>query len=299
MRPDFSYQDMRDGFRRYKILVPLCVILSLVLAFIWLNNVMPQYTGEMILGPTSQSGVAARGIRLPFQQVNEEKFRASPNETSDEETLSDFARVMQLLTSPEIAAELLANRELHVRENLFPAKGVTHRAKKFLWRLAGQQVNESSDATALAALLTHKLHIDTVGRSAMRRVTLRHTDRAFAIALLNELYKATDRHLREQAASRTASETAYLRIALARVTQNDQRKSLTDLLAAQEQINLLLSVDLPFAADQIQQATAPASPDWPPVGVVLFLSLCAGLFIGLSSIYALSVRSWLKKYQSA
>jgi uncharacterized protein involved in exopolysaccharide biosynthesis len=291
----FSYSDFFSTAKKHQWLIPISVVITLVLAFLWLNIVTPQYTAEMILGPTSQNGVAARGARLPLENVQNEKIRTTPAEMTADETLSDFSRIIQLLSSPEIATRLLQDKKLAVQQHLLSSHGMGHGLKILLWRLAGQSLNPDDDPANLAELLTRDVQIDTIGRSAMRRVTFRNKDRDFALDLLNALYKAGDAQLRAQGQTRTTSEIAYLRVALDHVTLADQRKALLDLLAEQEQTQLLISVDLPFAADQIQAATAPSNPDWPPVGLVLLFAFFLGAFAGFSILYALAVREWQSK----
>lgn len=266
MRPDFTYRDLKESWKRHIFLVPIWVAGTVILAFLWLNLATPRYTAETVIGPTSRKGGAARGIRLEFQDLAQERIRNSPNETSDDETLSDFARAMQLLLSPEIAAILLQDQTLATESQLF---SVGNPLKRFIWMLAGQRLNARPDAATLSDILKHELHIEHVGRSAMRKLWLRHPDRDFVVKFLD---------------------------ALERVTQSDQRRALADLLAAQEQTLLLLSVDLPFAADQIEKAQAPSTPDWPNIGLTLFMALALGLFLGFYTLYALAVQEWLKKY---
>ena len=291
----FSYSDFFRTARKYRWLIPAATGISFLLALLWLNITTPKYTGEMILGPTSQTGVAARGIRLPLEDAQNEKIRTSPAEITADETLSDFSRAIQLLTSPEVATRLLANKKLALDKHFAASHGVGHAVKSVLWRLAGQSLHAQNDASSLSAKLTRDIHIDTIGRSAMRRVTFRSPDHDFAIQLLNAIYKASDTQLRNQAQERTTAEIAYLRVSLDHVNLMDQRKALLDLLAAQEQTQLLIAVDLPFAADQIQAATAPNNPDWPPVGLVLLFAICFGMFTGFSILYALAVREWQSK----
>jgi uncharacterized protein involved in exopolysaccharide biosynthesis len=288
----FSYNDFFSTAKKHPWLIPISVGAALVLAFLWLNITTPQYTGEMVLGPTSQNGVAARGARLPLEDVQNEKIHITPAEITADETLSDFSREIQLLSSPEIAARLLKDKNLGVEQHLLSSHGFCHGLKLLLWRLAGQSLNADNDPATLAGLLARDVQIDTIGRSAMRKITFRNKDRQFAIDFLNALYKASDAQLRAQGETRTVSEIAYLRVALDHVTLADQRKAMLDLLAEQEQTQLLISVDLPFAADQIQAATAPSNPDWPPVGLVLLFAFCLGLFAGFSIVYALAVREW-------
>lgn len=288
----FSYRHFFDTARQHKWIVPITVAAALGIAFIGLNIVTPKYTGQMIIGPTAQTGVAARGIRLPLETIQNEKIRGNPAETDKDESLSDFTRAIQLLTSPEVAGILLKDTSLPIEEKLLQQRGVFAGVKSMLWKLAGQRVSEKHDAAALSSVLADRLSVGSLGRSPMRAVSFRDKDRDFTIALLNAVYKATDTHLREQAQARTASEIAFLRVALNHVTLSDQRKALSDLLMAQEQTQLLISVDLPFAADQIQAANASANADWPPIGLVLFFALCIGLFSGFSIVYALAVKQW-------
>lgn len=289
----FSYQDFLRSVRTTYWIIPAVTCAFVLLALMWMNITTPKYTAEMVLGPTAQTGVAARGIRLPIETLQNETIRGNPTETSADETLSDFSRVVQLLTSPEIAARLLEDKELDLAAHLKQDSGI----KSFLWRLAGQKLNTTQDASSVSAMLARDVRIDTIGRSAMRKVTFRHADRIFAEQLLNALYKASDAHLRAQAETRTTAEIAYLQIALQRVTLTDQKKVLLDLLASQERTRLLIVVDLPFAADQIQKAVAPLNPDWPPVGLVLFFAILCGLFAGFSLVYAMAVHQWVSRQQ--
>lgn len=291
----FGYAHLFAAARRWRWVVPGCVLAAVVFCFILLNILTPRYTAEMILGPTAHTGVAGRGIRLPVEQVLEEKIRHNPAEINHNETLSDFARVIQLLTSPEVARQLLVDDTLAIEENLLSGKGFFHGVKQGMWRLAGQRLETAPGPVVLSQLLKRRVTVDTVGISAMRRVTFRHHDRQFATALLEAMYTAADTHLRLQAQERAMTEIAYLRAALDRVSQADQRKALLDVLATQEQARLLLAVNLPFAADPIQGASAPVNPDWPDVGLVLFFAVCLGLFAGVSAIYALAVREWAGK----
>jgi uncharacterized protein involved in exopolysaccharide biosynthesis len=291
----FSYTDFFATAKRYPKLILSAIGVTLLLAFVWLNVTTPQYTGEMVLGPTSQTGVAARGARLPLEDIQNEKIRTTPAEMTADETLSDFSREIQLLTSPEIAARLLKDKDLQLDQNLLHQHGMMHGVKWLLWHLAGQSLQSDEDATSLSALLTSEVHVDTIGRSAMRKITFRHPNREFAVGLLNALYRASDAQLKEQAQTRTTAEIAYLRVALDHVTLADQRKAFVDLLAEQEQTQLLIAIDLPFAADRIQAATAPLNPDWPPVGLVLLFAFLLGAFAGFSVLYALAIREWQKK----
>src|SRR5690606_40592650 len=73
-----------------------------------------------IVGPTAREGAAARSTRLPASFQDDDTVSLSLIERSDDETLSDFARFMQLLTTPEIAQRRSEEHtsELQSRGNL-------------------------------------------------------------------------------------------------------------------------------------------------------------------------------------
>lgn len=285
MPREFSYRDLSQTLKRHKFLVPGFIFGFVVLAFVWLNIATPKYTAIMVVDPTTKGTL-----------VNTTDIAQKPQtKLEEEESGTDFARFIQILTSPEVAATLLKDPSLDIKQQLMTRSGMTQSIKALLWHLAGQQAETPQDAATLADILSHELRVDDIGRSTMRQISMRHANRDFVIQFLNKLYSVADTQLRQQTSNRNLQETAYLRAALARVTITEQRKALTDLLTLREQTQILLSADVPFAAEQIQQAQAPATPDWPPVGLVLFFAVCLGAFTGLSVLYLLAIRTWLNQ----
>jgi uncharacterized protein involved in exopolysaccharide biosynthesis len=273
-----SYDSFFKSWCDKPLLFPACLGASFVLCAVLLNIMTPRYTVESVVGPTSRDSAAEQ---LPRRGSSDDLVRIGLVERSDEETLSDFARFMQLLTTPEIAERLLKNKDLHA-ETLISGSGLIDSTARLL---AGQKTRSEKGAALLAVSLKKSLVINSIGRSAMREIVLRHPDREFGTKLLNELIAETDRHLKEKAQYRTASEIVYLRNALERVSMADHRKVLAELLAAQEQTQMMLAVDLPFAADVIQSASAPDSPDWPPAALCFLVALFLGGFVAVSIHY--------------
>jgi uncharacterized protein involved in exopolysaccharide biosynthesis len=273
-----SYDSFFKSWCDKPLLFPACLGASFVLCAVLLNIMTPRYTVESVVGPTSRDSAAEQ---LPRRGSSDDLVHIGLVERSDEETLSDFARFMQLLTTPEIAERLLKNKDLHA-ETLISGSGLIDSTARLL---AGQKTRSEKGAALLAVSLKKSLVINSIGRSAMREIVLRHPDREFGTKLLNELIAETDRHLKEKAQYRTASEIVYLRNALERVSMADHRKVLAELLAAQEQTQMMLAVDLPFAADVIQSASAPDAPDWPPAALCFLVALFLGGFVAVSIHY--------------
>ncbi len=278
----FTYTDFFKTAKKHKFIIPVSTGITVLAALVWMNCVTPRYTAEMVLGPVTQTMPKTNGKTMQIKSEGEQ-----------DDAVSDYARAIQLLVSPEVAQNLLQNKKLDIKDRLLSKQGIGYRIKSFVWRLAGQRYNAAQDSAAVAQALQHEVQIDAIGRSAMRRITFRHADRNFAIDVLNAVYKASDDHLRKNAAARAVTQSVYLKATLNHVTQSDQRKVLTKLLSEQERTRVLIAVDLPFAAEQVQEATAPSVADWPSVGLVLCFAFLLGAFAGFSLLYAMAVRQWV------
>ena len=276
---------LRAGWR----LVAACGLVALLLAVTGLRLVPAEHTASMVVGPTARTGVAAMGPRKPVHGADGAFGLAEPG--PGDETLSDFARFLELLGSVPVAARLMADPALLPR--LFPERwdaatgrwaapsGVGPAVKRLLLALVGREDWVEPDAEALALRLRRALVVSPVSTGPMRRLALRHPDRAFALDLLGRITAAADAHLRAEAVRRSVAQIDFLRAKIASVTQIEQRRPLVELLAEQERVFLLIEVDLPLAADPIEPPSAARLPDWPDPLVVLPAALVGGLVLGV------------------
>jgi len=277
-----------------------CALAGLVVAILGLRMVTAEYTASMVVGPTARTGFAGMGPRVPV--AGPELAAGVAEHGAGDETLSDFARFLELLGSAPVAARLAGDPALLRR--LFPERwdaaagdwrpppGLAAGAKRLLLAVAGREDWVEPDAVEAARRLRDHVLVATVGTGPMRRIVVRHADRAFALDLLGRLAAATDAHLRAEAARRSAAQVAYIRAQLARVTMAEHRRTLTELLAEQERVAMLIEVDLPFAADPIEPPTAARLPDWPDPKVVLPLGLVVGTALGMLLV---NVRAWRRR----
>ncbi|MGQ9367409.1 hypothetical protein [Azospirillum sp. ST 5-10] len=265
--------------------------LAVALALAWLNLTVPLHTATMVLGPTARTGIAAMGARMPLTGVDAAGLAEPGN---GEETLSDFARFLELLGAPAVAERLMADPE--VARRLFPARwdagagrwrppaGAVPAARRWLLALAGRSDWVEPDPVVVARHLQGLVTVDRIDGGPMRRVALRHEDRAFALDLLHRLAAAADAQLRAEAARRSAAQIAYLERRTAGVTNLDQRSALNGLKAEQERVLLLVEIGLPFAADPIAPPSAARLPDWPDPLLVLTAALSAGVALGVLTV---------------
>lgn len=254
---------------------------------LWL--VVPQYTAVMVIGPTARVGAAAMGARLPVL-IGREAAAAASEPGPGDEILSDFARYLQLFTSIPVAERLMADPML--LRGLFPdrwdaevgawrpAPGLLAGAKRLFLGIVGRTDWVEPDAERVASALQDRLVMDMVGSGPMRRLRLRHADRAMALRILGAAAQATDAHLRAEASRRSAAQIAHVRARLSGITVAEHRRALADLLSEQERIAMMIEVDLPLAADAIEPPAAAQRPDWPnPLRVVPVATL-VGLVAG-------------------
>ncbi|WP_372396760.1 hypothetical protein ABMY26_21905 [Azospirillum sp. HJ39] len=301
--PDDGEGDLRSFVRTLSggwrwLLAGFAGGLALAVGTLWL--VTPAYTATMVIGPTARVGSAAMGARVPALSGRESAAVAEPG--AGDESLSDYARYLELFGTGPVADRLA--REPALLRALFPERwdgeagrwrpppGLLPAVKRMLLALVGREDWVEPDGERVARALRDRLVIDMLRSGPMRRITLRHADRATALDLIGWIASATDAHLRMEAARRSAAQIAHIKARLAAITVAEHRQALSDLLLDQERVAMMIGVDLPFAADMVQPPSAPALPDWPNPAVVVPLAGMAGL---VAAGFALSARHALRE----
>lgn len=279
---------------RARLRLGAMAVLGAFLTLLALWIIEPRHTAYMLVGPTTRLGPAGMGPALPIGTGGLPRALAEPG--SGEETLSDYARYLELLMSHPVAARVAADEEIlrTVFHEHWDADNAAWRepvtpgfvVRKLLFGLAGLPSWSPPDAEQMARYLRETIRIERVGVGPIRRIVFRHRDRDFALRLLAVLHAAADGLIREEAGRRILVEIDYLRGRLADVTVQEHRVAMTNLLGDQERIRMMISVDLPFAADTIAPPTASALPDWPdPIALLPFGAL-VGFVAGLLCLYA-------------
>jgi hypothetical protein len=277
----------------------LAGVAGVAAALLWLRLTPPLYSASMTVAPLAERGLAGMGARLPPPYAEAEGRLTLPGQ---EESLTDFRRFVAMLTSRPVAAALAADPE--VLRRAFPEAwdagadegagawrppdGVGHRLRRLVASAAGRPTWSRPGVEDLARHLGERLMIEPVGATPLRRVSYRHEDRAFALALLGRLYAAADGRLRAEASRRGAAQVDHVRARLAQVTQAEHRHSLAEMLAGYERVLLLLEVDLPFAADLIEEPHAAALPDAPDPFLLPPAAGTAGAGLGFLALRALA-----------
>ncbi len=287
-------------------LVAVCALGSLLLAAFALRGLPPEHTASMVVGPIARTGASAMGARTPVAMRADMPMSMLEFGNGDE-MLSDFARFVELLSSPTVAARLMT--EPGLLAHLFPERwdpatgrwhtpgGLSGWLRGLILGLAGREDWSAPDVDIVSHHLRRAIVVQSLGTTPMRRISYRDSDRAFAVTLLHRLTAAADAHLRTEAARRANAEIGYIRAGLAAAQTADSRKALVELLGDQERVAMMIGVDLPFAADPIEPPSASNQPDWPNPLIILPLAAAVGAGLGLFLVFAR--RAWQEPVRRA
>ena len=289
-----------EGWR----LVAIFAGAATLLAALALRVLPPEHTASMVVGPIARSGASAMGARAPVTMRSDMPLSVLEFGNGDE-MLSDFARFIELLTSPTVAARLMA--EPGILPHLFPERwdqdtgrwhtpgGLGGWLRGVALALAGRADWSAPDADLVSRHLRRSIVVQLLGNTPMRRISYHDSDRAFAVKLLQRLTAAADAQLREEAIRRANAQIDYIRARLTTAQSADSRKALVELLNDQERVATMIGVDLPYAADPIEPPSASSQPDWPNPLIVMPLATTAGAGLGLFLVFAR--RSWQDSLQ--
>lgn len=281
--------DLLKALRRDRLRIVATTLLGALITLAATATTTPRHTAVMVVGPTSRVGPAGIGPTSPAGPASAPRALSEPG--PGEESLSDYARYLQLLTARPVAAQLAADPALLAA--LFPdhwdAASGTWRPPTAFWKaglralrtLVGMTAWAPPDADMLVRYLDERVRVEIVGGTPMRRVSFAHPDRDTAVAVLVALHATADGILRDEAARRTAVEMDHVRARLDRTTTEEHRAALVAMLGERERAAMMLPIGLPFAADRIVPPAAPVLPDWPDPAVLVPFGALVGFATGL------------------
>lgn len=225
-----------------KLFVFLGALAGLGAALLFLTLAIPHYRAVMIVGPVMAEG------------------------DSMAEPLA-FARFETILRGPAVAAAL--------RQRPAVMDGIAHARR---WQFAASPRTEK--AADVTEYLGDAVRIEPVGGTPLRRVSYDHPDPVFAVALLRDLYGATDGIIHADSRTLAGGRAAQLEKTLARTRNPEHRRALTEELMREEQKKMILTIDQPFAAQLAEAPAAGPRPYWPRVTLVVPVMVLLGMFAG-------------------
>lgn len=181
----------------------------------------------------------------------------------------DFVRFEAMIQGQAVAEALLENEVI--------LQGLA-RDTSYLW----SRPQTTWTAAEFSEYLSQRVSLESLPGNGLRRLRYSHPDPRFAAFLLSEIYQKTDTMIRRKTKGETLGRIAYLQAELSKAANPEHRRALTDLLLEQERLNMLVSIDQPYAADAVEAAASSSKPLWPNIPLSACILALAGMVLGFA-----------------
>jgi len=281
-----TVRDLIVRVYRRLLLVVICILLSCASAVFYLANSKPLYTATMTVAPPAQTGSATSsqlGQAFSAFGLSSILGNSTPQSFDLYQNLLPSLTVLQRVEDRHhIIRQVFADRWDVVRQTWRPAMGLRAEVRDFIYRIIGRDIpSPEPKIQDLVDYVRRHLSVDSVSlNSPVRVVSFTFTDPKVAADILRWLHEETDAVVRGNTRERTDGMIAYLRNQLPRVSNNDERNALTQLLTEQEQVLMLLTVGVDYSAVVVDPAVPPIVPSV-SVEMVLIISFLVGLMLGV------------------
>ena len=237
---------LRDIFAaRLFLTVGLCVGLMAAFAFIVIAN--PQTQARMLVGPAQ---LLDAQVNARYQDGQNSYMRMPENESTAKNSVSNFIRFEAIMRGISVARLLL--RDQRIAEGLF-------NDRQFVFSQARSEMQPAD----LARYIEKRVNIDPFGETSLKALTYRHGDPVFAAYLLQQIHRVSDQLIRADLRNHVDQRIAYLERVIAKTSNPEQRRIMTNLLLEQERIRMMVSMEAPVAASVIEPAAAGSRAVWP------------------------------------
>ncbi len=276
-------------YRRLLILLPS----FLLLGFLYVQTLTPEYRVEMTIAPPLEGSDQARSFG-GFSLAGALGGVASPPSFLRFEDVYSSVRVSQgLIDKYHLDRRIFAgqwDRQKHAwRRPSGPAANI----KSFLRRLVGATPWAPPDAMFLAKYLKTAVKVTKDKSFGTLNVLYSNRDRDLARDVLDLTYKETEAILIEDARARYANDVSYIEKRLATVSSTELRTALIGLLADSERRRMLVASTGTYAAEVIDGPNVPSYPS----KYHLFIILAEFALIGPLAVFAIEFMAALKPFQ--
>jgi uncharacterized protein involved in exopolysaccharide biosynthesis len=292
--PKFDQQSESSGFGerllRQSPVIVAATLTGLLLAIVYLNLATYRYRAELRVTPSAASKTPA--LALGGGNVGGLASLAGIS-LGAAASATPFDLYMDAILSREVAEHLA--RDPLVMRAVFaadwdvsgkrwrdPYTGLGN-AVRSLKSLMGIPVRpwQKPDAAALQKHLERSLKVYKNNTVPITRIQYDHRDGYFAAYLLTRMNDIADRKVRRDALDQARVYTTYLSKRLPEVTIAELRSRIVDQLSKQEELTMMASSAVPYAAVPLEEPTVPDLPDNPRPRIVLPLGVLAGVAIGV------------------
>lgn len=256
------FRSIRQGWTR----LAAGAVLGVLAAMVFLQFCVPHYRISMLIGPADRAPKADVKALLPDNPSFALQYLVNTMGSADS---TEFTRFETMLTAPSVAAKLVNDPRI--------ITGLRHTG---LYRFSKEPALQTPEE--IAELLDKEIVIEPVRDTPLRRITIDHPSPEFGIYLLTRLHDEADKILRNEVADHARSRAAYLNDLLGKVSNPDHRRALTALLMEQEHIQMVMSIDEPYAAIVAEPPSVSVKPAWPRKNVIVMGFAFAGMAIGFA-----------------
>ena len=286
-----------DVLRRKREFAAFPLILTLVLAIIYLHSAHRVFGVSMQIMPASQSTHTDDNSRLSALSSI-----AGINLGGGDD--AQFRIFLDSLQSPVAADALIKRQDLLKRmfpeewsegEHTWrPPESQLRPAVQFIERLLGFNVVVWSPPSRgrLFDYLQQNLRIVQNQKSRVVTLEMDIEDPSVATDILLALNSSVDNFMRQQALEHTSRYIDYLAKKLETVTEADYRQALTENLAGQEKTRMMASSPLPFVSDVLGPPMTSRIPVSPSPVAVFAAALVAGILLGATLAIFADRRGW-------
>lgn len=258
MEKELSLRDILYSFWQAKLPILICLVLTFIGAYIFLETATPKYKAMMIVAPADGYALGDYASAVEHDRIAAMPFwRPKDREGAS----TDFYRFMHTLRGPTAAEILMKDDSVLIGINKTQKKKVKTKEE-------------------LSIYLNRYVRADPLGATPLRRISYTHPNKEFAAALLRKLHLVADQMIRRDRRRQSQSRIEYLQNALRKTTNPDHRKGITNLLMQQEHIQMLANLDEAYAAIVVEPASSSPKPTWPNKPLVRAVAVLLGIMLG-------------------
>lgn len=279
------------ALQRWHILV-LMLAASLLLAMLAFALIPPYYhISATVIGTRYENDITPSN-----QSVSISASALLGGTQNDLPAINDFRLYAQLLTSPELGANIIDDPLIHRifsrswdKDHWVPPDTLLQHLRTFFFSLMGRTSWSAPDGFTVAAYLDDHLTIVVGKDSKILTISTWNRDPELAKALIGLVCTRTDGMVKLLAQKRFVAKVAFLKKALAQADVQETRMALGEKLAKAETDEIYSFSDLPFAAEFVEPPDGPKRPQFPK------FAMLSGVLAGLAAILFLIHVAWLKQ----
>lgn len=266
-------------------IISLCVIFGFYGGYLYLSTVTPRYVVSMVIAPVADNG----GANLPGGLGQLVDFLPSSDFLSDLEGSDEFDQLLHLVTSESIAAELATDDAL--MRQVFESRwddatdrwtdppGVWAGLTSYLSGLVGRQVYPPPTVVDLSTFLRAHITVDEITDTSLKRLTMRHHDRALAQRLLTEVVGIADTFLYQRSVQGIDASLANVQQRLEKIALAEHRAALFGLVMSLEYRRSIAKE--PYVAAVYEPPNGLTVPTEPGPLRTFIIAVILGLLAGL------------------